>query len=363
MKKNSESTPIRNQKIYILQDSSNYIYKVIMTYCSDKLIIEIEQEDSFPKIYYSSTFILEEIQKNDKWFRLFDSFEECSDIINGLFEDKKVKLITQENNINIVFTHLEKYVSESVFSIEKKEEQEAKDELITKLLESHNDIRNRMKILEKSNKELSEKINKILSIPKIAYIFSKDKKNFLEGIVKDEEDKNLIFSWINLNFEKVSAKLIYSAEIDGDDSLSFHLLCDNIGPNLTLVKSIDGKIFGGYTRENWSGDNQYKKDDKAFIFSMDFRRKAELTQKNNAIHCSPTSGPTFGNDLKVCSGCLTVDGSYFRTGYYKFKINNNNNEDYNYGSRNPFSSQMNNYLSSSYNFKCKNVEVYAIIEN
>ena len=56
-------TPIGKQKLYKIKDNSDSIYKIKLTYCSDKLIIDIEQEDYFPQLKHSSTFILEEILK------------------------------------------------------------------------------------------------------------------------------------------------------------------------------------------------------------------------------------------------------------------------------------------------------------
>ena len=242
-------TPIGKQKLYKIKDNSDYNYKIKLTYCSDKLIIDIEQEDYFPQLNYSSTFILEEIQKNDKWFRLFDTFDESSDTIDGLFEEKKVNIIKKENNINLILIHSEKNINDSIFQIEKKQE-EKEDDIIPKLMESHNDLRKRVKLLEQSNKETKEIIDKIMSLPDINKYISKASKNFLDGIIKKEEDKNLIFSRINPNIEKISAKLIYSAQNDGDDSSIFHKLCDNINlPTLIIVESTDGKIFGGYTKK------------------------------------------------------------------------------------------------------------------
>ena len=349
-------TPMGKQKLYKIKENSDSNYKIKLTYCSDKLIIEIEQEDYFPQLNYSSTFILEEIQKNDKWFRLFDTFDESSDTIDGLFEEKKVNIIKQENNINLILIHSEKNINDSIFQIEKKQE-EKEDDIIPKLMESHNDLRKRVKLLEQNNKEMKELIDKIMSIPDINKYISKASKNFLDGIIKKEEDKNLIFSWINPNKEKVSAKLIYSAQNDGDDPSIFHKLCDNIGfPTLVIVESTEGKIFGGYTRQSWAG-SCYKKDPDAFIFSLDERQKAELILKDYDIYCNPTYGPTFGggHDIYICSGCLKVKRSYIRSHSYKFK--NNELNSFQIKDEPFFKLNVNSY------FICKDVEVHAIIEN
>ena len=347
-------TPIEVQKCYTLVDSSDICYKIKLTFSSDKLIIDIIQEDSFPKIYYSSFFILEEIQKNDKWFRLFDTFDESIDTIDGLFEEKQVKITKNENNINLTLIHSEKNISDSIFKIEKKEESE--DDIIPKLLESHNDLRKRVKMLEKNNKEMKETLDKIMSIPKINQYFLKLSKNISNGIIKTEEDKNLVFSWINKNIQKVSAKLLYSAIIDGDNASTFHNLCDDKGPTLIIVESTDGKTFGGYTEESWSGNSQYKSDKKAFIFSLDKKMRAELTQKSYSIYCSPSYGPSFGggHDLYICSGCLNSKSSYSNPHSYKFKSGDNKNH---------FDLKSDNPNDPITKFQCKNVEVYAISEN
>ena len=342
-------TPIGKQKLYKIKDNSDSNYKIKLTYCSDKLIIDIEQEDYFPQLNYSSTFILEEIQKNDKWFRLFDTFDESSDTIDGLFEEKKVNIIKKENNINLILIHSEKNVKDTIFQIEKKQEGK-EDDIIPKLMESHNDLRKRVKLLEQSNKEMKEIIDKIMSIPDINKYISKASKNFLDGIIKKEEDKNLIFSWINPNIEKISAKLIYSAQNDGDDSSIFHKLCDNINlPTLVIVESTDGKIFGGYTKKSWAG-NSHKKDPNAFIFFLDKRQKEELPLKDHSIYCNPSYGPTFGTgEICICSGCLKSKGSYIQ--------NNNINNNINYINFNF------DYLNNKTQFQSKNVEVYAILKN
>ena len=94
-------TPIEKSKIYALKDSLDISYKIKLTFGYEKLIIDVEENEFFPKIYYSSIFMLKEIQKNDKWFRLFDSFEESFDTIDRLFEEKKVNIIKKENIITL----------------------------------------------------------------------------------------------------------------------------------------------------------------------------------------------------------------------------------------------------------------------
>ena len=197
---------------------------------------------------------------------------------------------------------------------------------------------------------MKEIIDKIMSLPDINKYISKASKNFLDGIIKKEKDKNLIFSWINPNIEKISAKLIYSAQNDGDDSSIFHKLCDNINlPTLVIVESTDGKIFGGYTKKSWAG-NCHKKDPNAFIFFLDKRQKEEFPLKDYSIYCNPSYGPTFGTgEICICSGCLKSKGSYIQ--------NNNINNNINYINFNFY------YLNNKTQFQCKNVEVYAILNN
>ena len=46
-------------------------------------------------------------------------------------------------------------------------------------------------------------------------------------------------------------ELIYRASEHGYTAESFHKCCDNKGPTLIIIKSIEGWIFGGYTTRLW----------------------------------------------------------------------------------------------------------------
>ena len=150
--------------------------------------------------------------------------------------------------------------------------------------------------------------------------------------------------------------LIYRATKDGDDCKIYHQKTNNIPDTLTLIRTKQGIIFGGFTHikiPSCTGKNF--EDEKAFIFSLDFH-KIYLPQKG---HCSKHSndnyGPIFGNNEK-CQYPILVYGSNFfnRKDHYTCKIEgsyyNNFSFDYeiNKGER---------------NFEIDEIEVYHINYN
>ena len=98
----------------------------------------------------------------------------------------------------------------------------------------------------------------------------------------------------NFSKKKLETKLLYRATRDGDISRIFHRICDNIKDTITLVKTKKWYIFGGYASESWDG-NAYKKDDKAFCFSIDLKKKYNSKKTSNSIYCSLGIGPCFGD--------------------------------------------------------------------
>ena len=105
----------------------------------------------------------------------------------------------------------------------------------------------------------------------------------------------------------IKFKLFYRATKDGDSAKEFHKLCDSIGPNLTLVKTRKGYIFGGFTIKNWKHlfkdikkDNidygTEVRDEKAFGFSIN-KKKIYQNGKpyENILYCHKNYGPCFKN--------------------------------------------------------------------
>ena len=147
------------------------------------------------------------------------------------------------------------------------------------------------------------------------------------------------------------SKLIYRASVDGFHSSNFHQKCDNISNTVTIIRSNNGYVFGGFTTQTWEGSDTYKKDDNAFIFSLINAENnpqkflIKTASNGSAIYCNSRYGPTFGggHDIYICSDPnMSNNGSKFGTSY-----------NYSGGNRQ-------GYLTGSSSFVINEIEVFAI---
>ena len=86
----------------------------------------------------------------------------------------------------------------------------------------------------------------------------------------------------------------------------FHKYCDRKGAKLCIMRSTKRKVFGGFSMKNWRGDwywwfaTNYKRDEKAFIFSINLKKIYRPTDVDKAIVCDKNWGPDFGeNSLSI----------------------------------------------------------------
>ena len=64
-------------------------------------------------------------------------------------------------------------------------------------------------------------------------------------------------------------KLLYQhTAVPEANALSFHAMCDNQGPTLTIVLANDGYIFGGYNPISWLSDFMYTETDESYLFQL-----------------------------------------------------------------------------------------------
>ncbi len=84
-------------------------------------------------------------------------------------------------------------------------------------------------------------------------------------------------------------------------SKDFHNYCDNRGPTLTIIKTTNNKIFGGFTPLNFDsyGGIKYDKDDQTFIFSLNLMKKYKMINKEkDAIYCVGGKGFYIESNMK-----------------------------------------------------------------
>ena len=148
------------------------------------------------------------------------------------------------------------------------------------------------------------------------------------SILNDRMRKDLA-SVCDINFD--AYKLIYRASRDGFSARAFHDKCDNRSRTITIIKSKNGNVFGGYTSKAWDKSDSWKHDTAAYIFSLvnaDKRPLMCVCRKSfNAIYCSSENGPSFGGDIMIANDSNQNKNSYsnlgdcFSFGKYKFGTN------------------------------------------
>ena len=143
-------------------------------------------------------------------------------------------------------------------------------------------------------------------------------------IIKSSEELELLTRKICKNYKKVVLDLLYKATVDSDRASEFHKKCDWANRTLILIKSGNDKRFGGYTTCNWSGDSIDKKDENAFVFSLDKMKIYDIIPGEDAIGCYPKYGPVFlGCQIRIFDNFFSNGGTTFEKG-----MNYNTEEDY-----------------------------------
>jgi hypothetical protein len=152
-------------------------------------------------------------------------------------------------------------------------------------------------------------------------------------------------------------KLIYKATKDGFSSSEFHKRCDNKGGTVSVIKSANGNIFGGYCPLSWNTSANYQFSMDSFIFSLvngknkPMQFKQTTINGQNSIYGNSGYGPTFGggHDLCIQNNSNQNNNSYSNFGH-SFDSNS-------VGSYSTISAQ--NFLAGNYTFTTLEIEVYS----
>ena len=162
-------------------------------------------------------------------------------------------------------------------------------------------------------------------------------------ILQTPAELELLTRKICKNYGKITLNLLYKATFDSDKASVFHNKCDSASNSIVLVQSGNGKRFGGYTSCSWEGNSIEKKDEDAFIFSLDKMQTYDIIPGEDAIGCYPKYGPVFlGCQIRIYDEFFKKGGSTFEKG-----ANYDTEEDF-------------ELTGGLKNFEVKEIEVYSV---
>ena len=153
----------------------------------------------------------------------------------------------------------------------------------------------------------------------------KQQSQYIKGdIIHNMNELEMITRKINKLNKKIILNLLYKATADSDKASAFHERCDDANSTLVLVETDKGKRFGGFTTCSWRGDCIDKKDEDAFVFSLDKMMVYENIPGEDAVGCYPKFGPIFlGCQIRIYDNAFSKGGTTFEKG-----LNYNTEEDY-----------------------------------
>ena len=136
---------------------------------------------------------------------------------------------------------------------------------------------------------------------------------------------------------KVIFNLIYRASRDGADAQSYHSKCDGKINTVTVVQTVKGSKFGGYTETQIQDGNIGYKDPNSFIFSLNKMKIYEnLNKDGNVIRHYRENGPFFVGGFVIFDGNFNDNHSnyvYDKTTSFNFFSDNEKEYEINNGEK------------------------------
>ena len=142
---------------------------------------------------------------------------------------------------------------------------------------------------------------------------SQNNKYMNSDIVKSPMEESMLLDKLGKQGKTIKLKLLYKATFDTDRAEIFHNKCDKAKSTIVFIETVNGNRFGGFTTQSWKGDGIDKKDENAFVFSLDKLQIYNIISNQPAIGCYPKYGPVFlGCQIKVNDNFFVKGGTTYR---------------------------------------------------
>ena len=249
--------------------------KIILKENDNILILNIPLPDDQEIIFELNPIIK---NNNDRLDELTDLIIKLNTEINNIKDEEIANLKREINDMKekeVLLTNDNTQLKNDINLLKKENNQLNKDNA---------QLKNNETQLKEEITELKEKLNILWETRR--YITNLDSKIINENKEYNESLKN----WIDPS-KKIKAELLYRLSENGDDKKTFHELCDNKGPTLTLFHVNDGNIVGIYTPLSWDSTSGWKNDMDTFIFNLNKNQKYKKLKEDCSIYCMFSYGP------------------------------------------------------------------------
>ena len=317
-----------SQKIFQLQNETNRIKREheLLKNNTNKLISQIQQLRNQIQILNNEN---QNLRKNNGIIPNQNQIHEIM-ILNKEIGRLSNELSNIQNQKNNELEQYKKIKEEEINSYKLQIEELLKNQKNNELINNEKEKENKelklqiQELLKQNNLELSQKPY-ILKSNSNQQLVQDPYLNIVKGeIMKSNVELEFLTRKICRNSKKLTLNLLYKASIDSDKAAAFHSKCDGAKSSLVLIESGNGKRFGGFTSCDWKGKSIDKKDDNAFVFSLDKMKIYDIIQGEDAIGCYPKFGPVFlGCQIRIYDDAFTKGGTTFEKG-----INYETEEDY-----------------------------------
>ena len=341
----------KDEKYFSFIDNDNNNFRIFLRSNKNKTpsfsLCVIEEISSTKSICYKKTFLVEEFNYYVEGYKKFENIEDIqqeliSNIkkgciqINQLDESTKLVKIILNNSFQLSIKLNKVHIIFESNDIERISKQQVEEINFTKNMISK--ISSNLQKCEEDNKNndvnLNNLKNKASKLYDLFYQFKKNQKpqipkqinnqgpseEVMLTLTKEERYRilgiksdivhtlqELFYLSRCLSQEKASKlDLLFKGPYQNFSAIIYHSSLDNIVPCLILVETDKGARFGGFTNQTWKGENVYKKDPTAFLFSLNYLEKYPIRQDcvSNAIFVKGDHLFSFGRgDLIIYDQC------------------------------------------------------------
>jgi len=361
--KNSE---IKKSKIIDIKsydiNFENIPYKLEIGKSEDKrnIIFKIYQnKNNLQRKYYYLGINIEGFYNLNIVFKFYQSIDEIYSFLLDIFNKKQFSIKKNENNIVVVVNflipggknidiHFELFENK----IEKEDMIETLYSTVVKLVEENKLIKEENKLIKEENKSIKERLK---NLEEFIYNLKKEENNNIfdlnkSSIVNNKEKLLRLKEWISENGKIKEINLLYRATNDGDNCKKFFEKCGNKGPTVSIIKTKNNRICGGFSTVEWNDKKGVLRlyDKSAFLFSIDNMQKYEILKPEVAIGCYPNEYCLVYGNNGDAAGLFLQNNFLHSTGNYE----NHETRVYNVPS---------DYcLTGQNNFNIEEVEVYQV---